>query len=342
MKFRVAFYTLVVPLIIGTTACGHDRLDVDVSAVQVEPVKIDRLDRELFAIDTSKMDSERERLRLKYGDFWTIYEERLLCVGDPMSAPIPCNVAIKRFLYDTEMRGTFDEIQKLGELTQLEGQLTESFRYFKHYFPQRTLPKAVYAIHGGHNFNFVRGGDVMAISLEFHLGASSKYYEAMRRPKYISVRNTPDYMAAGYVHSWMMIEFPYQAEKNDVLNRMVYEGKLLYLAKALLRETPDTILFGFTQKQLDWCEASEASMWAALIEEKKLFSESEDDIMRLVNEAPFTTGFPRESPGRAGTWIGYRIVKAFMDKNESVSLDALMQINDGQTILTKSKYKPKF
>ncbi|MGL4599850.1 MAG: hypothetical protein ACRCYO_20170, partial [Bacteroidia bacterium] len=185
MKFRVALPLILTCLLAVVFSCGKNRLDVDVSSVQVNPVKVVRLDREFFTLDTSKLDSERERMQLKYGDFWAIYEERFLCPYDPARPVVNCNEAIKQFLYDKDMRGTYDEIQKLGELTQFETQLTESFRYFKHYFPQRTLPKAVYAIHSGHNFNFVRGGDILAISLDFHLGASSKYYEAMRRPKYI-------------------------------------------------------------------------------------------------------------------------------------------------------------
>jgi uncharacterized protein YjaZ len=127
-----------------------------------------------------------------------------------------------------------------------------------------------------------------------------------------------------------------------VINRIVYEGKILYLQKALLRQTPDSVLTGYTQAQLDWCEVNEAEMWAKMIEDQLVYSESEDDLNHMTMDAPFTPGFPRESPGRAGVWVGYRIVQSYMEQYPSTTFEQLMELNDGQSFLTRSKYKPKF
>ena len=149
-------------------------------------------------------------------------------------------------------------------------------------------------------------------------------------------------MAAGFVRSWMMNEFPYTSEKNDVINRIVYEGKIMYLQRALLRETHDTIITGISAAQLEWCEANEAEMWAKMIEENTVYSENEEDLNHMTMDAPFTPGFPRESPGRAGCWIGLRIVEAYMERFPETTLGELMELNDGQLFLTQSKYKPSF
>ena len=63
-------------------------------------------------------------------------------------------------------------------------------------------------------------------------------------------------------------------------------------------------------------------------------------VSKFTGEGPFTTGFVKESPARTGVWIGWNIVKKYMDKNANISLDQLMHETDAQKILSLSKYKP--
>jgi hypothetical protein len=63
-------------------------------------------------------------------------------------------------------------------------------------------------------------------------------------------------------------------------------------------------------------------------------------IRKLTDEAPFTSYFTSESPGRAAVWLGFRIIEAYMMKNPEVSLEALMRETDIQWILEKAKYNP--
>jgi uncharacterized protein YjaZ len=65
------------------------------------------------------------------------------------------------------------------------------------------------------------------------------------------------------------------------------------------------------------------------------------NIVRFVEPAPFTSAFTTDSPGRAGAWIGWQIVKKYMKKNSGISLQALMSENDYQKILNGSGYSPE-
>jgi hypothetical protein len=60
-----------------------------------------------------------------------------------------------------------------------------------------------------------------------------------------------------------------------------------------------------------------------------------------VNDGPTTSGFPTESPGKIGAWIGWQIVNKFMDKHPEVTLDSLLKINDAVKVLEGSSYKPE-
>jgi uncharacterized protein YjaZ len=83
-------------------------------------------------------------------------------------------------------------------------------------------------------------------------------------------------------------------------------------------------------------------MWATLIEQKKVYSEEEEDINHFTEDGAFTPGFPRESPGKAGNWLGLRIVESYMEKNPTTTIPQLMELKDGAAFLNRSKYKPKF
>ncbi|HLN96658.1 MAG TPA: hypothetical protein VK183_13575, partial [Flavobacterium sp.] len=64
---------------------------------------------------------------------------------------------------------------------------------------------------------------------------------------------------------------------------------------------------------------------------------------RFINPAPFSKFYlevDNETPGRIGTWVGWQIVRAYMEQNEEVSLTQLLAM-DANEIFTGSRYKPK-
>ncbi|MDQ3101004.1 MAG: gliding motility lipoprotein GldB, partial [Bacteroidota bacterium] len=95
----------------------------------------------------------------------------------------------------------------------------------------------------------------------------------------------------------------------------------------------------FTTDQLAWVEANEYNIWKEIVSNDKLFSKKPDDIGQFLNDGPFTSGFPRESPGHIGEWIGYRMVRSYMEENPKMTFAQLFQIEDPREIL--KDYKPK-
>jgi uncharacterized protein YjaZ len=58
--------------------------------------------------------------------------------------------------------------------------------------------------------------------------------------------------------------------------------------------------------------------------------------------APFSKFYleiDNESPGRVGQWIGWQIVRSFMENNK-VSMQEMIKM-DAKELFEKSKYKPK-
>lgn len=82
-------------------------------------------------------------------------------------------------------------------------------------------------------------------------------------------------------------------------------------------------------------------MWLHLVEKKMLYSSNRMDIIRYINDGPYTSGFPTESPARTGIWIGWQIVRQYMDKHPETTLPELMNNIDYQGILNASGYFPE-
>lgn len=333
-------------LMVSLPSCKNDPLDVDVSTISVPEVKIHRFDKAFFSIDTTQMSESLEHLRVEYGDFADGYINNIICRNAPDS--MGCDYAIRDFLYNRAigMRDVYSECNKVfpGDFSELENELTDAYKHFSYYFPGKKLPNTVNATMTGFNYNIFNVQGDYGISLEFYLGKDNSYYDALPDlwPNYRRRISSKEYIAVNFVKAWMMNEFPYNPPTNDLINKMVYEGKLLYLQKALLRNTPDSIITGYSQVKLDWAIENEAKMWATMIEQKKIYSDNGEDLNHFTEDGSFTPGLPKESPGKAGNWLGLRIVEAFMIKNPTTTLEQLMNIQDGAALLNRSKYKPKF
>ncbi len=139
---------------------------------------------------------------------------------------------------------------------------------------------------------------------------------------------------------WGETEFPFNDSVNSLIANMIYRGRLLYFNSAMLPNQPDSLKWGFTQKNLEFFGSAEKSIWAYLVEKKLLFNTDRFTIDKFIHEGPFTKDFGRGSPARAAIWIGYRIIQSYMARNPGIALSELMKENDYLKILNQSAYNP--
>ncbi|HLG04448.1 MAG TPA: hypothetical protein VI731_12690, partial [Bacteroidia bacterium] len=273
MKRILSILLLICTLLFS---CKTDILDVDVSSIDVTEVKILRYDRDFFSMDTANLPASLESIHKKYGDFSRGFVNNVIYHSG--SDSLGNDRDLRTFLADYPYKTVFKDYNKgifKNDFTSLEEDIEDAFRHFKYYFPKRPLPKSVLAVMTGFNYNILQIEGNYGIGLEFYLGPSSIYYEQLEWPVYIRKRCSPEYMAPNFVRAWMLNEFPHNPTYPDLISQMIYEGKILYLQKALLRNAHDSLITGYSQAQLGWCERNEAEMWAAMIEKQKLYSEDE-------------------------------------------------------------------
>ena len=122
---------------------------------------------------------------------------------------------------------------------------------------------------------------------------------------------------------------------------IIDEGKKMYLLDLYLPKTSDVIKMGYSDEKYSWVLQNQAFIWTYFVENSLLFSTDPNLQSRFIEPAPFSKfymDFDRESPGRIGVWLGWQIVRSFMENN-NVTLQQLLQTN-AEEIFKKSKYKP--
>jgi hypothetical protein len=123
--------------------------------------------------------------------------------------------------------------------------------------------------------------------------------------------------------------------------QMVYHGKALYLKDRLMPLAADSIKIGYTDQQLTWARENESQIWRYFVEQELLYNTDKGLEARFLEPAPFSKFglmLDNESPGRIGRFMGWQIVRSFMENNE-ISLRELLQ-TPGEELFTRSKYKP--
>jgi gliding motility-associated lipoprotein GldB len=322
----------------------NDKKAPDISNIKLN-MKIERFDQELGSIQPDEISEKVPALRKKYTWFFDDYMEKIISVGLVNDTVYYTNlksiIQNKDYL---ELKSTVDKT--FPNLKQQEEEINRAFKYIRYYYPKQKLPRLISFL-SGFAVQTPIGNDYIGIGLDMFLGKSgSRFYPALRQsiPGYIARRFNPQNISPRVIESFIREEmFPDQDSDRNLLSKMIYNGKILYLMDAVMPQTNDSLKIGYTKEQLEWCSENEASIWAYLLQNELLFESDYMKIQKYLAEAPFTPGVGENSSSapKLGIWTGWQIVRKYMEKNPEISLQQLMLEKDSQKILTDSNYKPR-
>ena len=237
-------------------------------------------------------------------------------------------------------RELYTEVQKkYGDFEPVRKEFNSLFQHIEYYFPKTKTPKVITIISEmDYNNKAIYADSLVIVALELYLGKEHKFYQF---PNYIKENFEEKQIMPDVVSSFSLKKISPITDKN-LISKMVYYGKQLYLKDLLLPDYTDADKIGYTPEHIKWCEENEGYMWRYFIEKEMLYSDDAKLTSRFINTAPFSKFYleiDNESPGRVGTWIGWQIVRSYM-KNNDVSIEELLKAN-AKEIFEKSKYKPK-
>ncbi|MFT6149965.1 MAG: hypothetical protein ACJAUH_002662 [Saprospiraceae bacterium] len=326
-------------------SCGsNERKDIpDVSEVQVK-LNVQRFEQELFNLDSNNLQTEVQALNEKYGYFADLYFSEIMRFKPLHDSAFDYLNTVNGFINYPSIRTLYDTCQLVyGDFSEVEKDLTSAFQFYKYHFPEKPIPKiTTFISEYGVAIASVDETEVV-IGLDMFLGADYQpyYYPPVQLPNYITQTLDQKHITPKVMEA-LARDIVGVNEKNRLIDFMVHNGKALYLLDLFQPYIEDNLRLGITPKQSDWLYANEAEMWKTVfidnLYETKL---KKNGLLGLVEVAPTSPGMPRESPGNAGSWVGWQIVKGYMENNPNMTLKQLLQEKDAQKILQGSSYRPR-
>ncbi|WP_452218427.1 gliding motility lipoprotein GldB [Lacinutrix undariae] len=256
------------------------------------------------------------------------------------SKQVPDSIWVNR-INDTLQKELHNEVaMTFKDFTAVESDIEGLFQHLKYYDNTFTAPRVVTLTSDVDYRNKVIVTDtIMLIALDTYLGENHKYYQDI--PRYITQNMTTKHIVSDLATEYSK-KYIYQSKKKTLLDEMVYFGKQLYFKDAVIPFKTDAEKIGYTQEQLDWSLTNEQYIWEYFVENKLLYSTDPDLPNRFIAGAPFSKFYlelDRDSPGRLGQYIGWQIVRAYMENNNT-TLQNMMQM-DALEIFNNSRFKPK-
>lgn len=332
-----------VSIILFFVQCQSDKSTPDVSDLQVDII-IRRFEKELFALDTSSSDlpfqAQVANLRQRYPEFMEVFPK---LIEEAYTLDTSQAHHIEQFVKYKGAQIVYDTAQvKFADLTDIESDLEEAFRFYKYYFPTRPVPEVVSYVSFFSTGTFTYGDSLLGIGLDFFFGKSFPYqYDVF--PAHIQRSMDRQHLVARAIEA-VASNLAGKVYGDKLIDYMIANGKTLYVKSLLLPATPDTVLLEWTGSQLAWMQDAnnERELWTQIIKRDLLYSNRRTEFDKLIVPSPIgATWMPRESPGKTANWIGWQIVKAYMKNNPNITVEELIKMEDAQLILDGSKYRPK-
>jgi hypothetical protein len=323
-------------------SCNDKSTGPDVSGIKVD-IKLERFEKDFFAIDTNKISEGLTGLMTKYPGFYADFMQEMLGIGGDPSNPQD-QLAIKGFY--AAYKSFNDSLElKYKSTTAIEKEITKGLQHVKYYFPEFRVPGFITflsTLDGPGTFTTPR---YVGIGLQHYAGKNFGAYfdEPVQQifPRYITRRFDEEFIASDCIKGIINELFPDKSNSKPLIEQMIEKGKRWYLLDKFIPDLPDSVKTGYTQKQLEWCNKNEGEVWSLILKNEDLNSINPEVIQTFIGEGPYTQGFSEEySPGNLGQWFGWQIVKKYADKNSSLSPAEIMK-TDARKILDEAKYKPR-
>lgn len=331
MKHFLLFLTVAILFLNSCVNREKNAFSVDSSDLPTVEVKIHRYGKALFELDTFNLQSGLKGIQ----------NEFRLFLGADLNEPE--NVQqIYDFVSDTQLISLYQKTMEVyPNLDDTEEQLSDAFSRYQYFFPEKKLPSVYTYISDLYYEKPVMQTDKeLVVALDVYLGSGFPLYQQLGLPFYKVRCMEPENLPVDVMKTLYFNELEPNNKQRTLLDRMIGSAKVLLYLDAVLPTTPDSLKIGYTADKLDWAQKNEEHVWAFLVGNQLLYTTDYQTQTKLIQDGPFTTGFSNKSPSRLGIYIGWQIVKSYVNRHPDVSLKQLLQMTDSQKILQESGYKP--
>lgn len=293
----------------------------------VRAVPVQRLDAELFAC---RSQAEVAQFLRRNPDVAKAY---LGGLGTPDSLAM----TLFRLVSDSTLRGFYNQTQALFADNKLGTDFGEAFANLKSIYPNFKEPRVVTLFTGFLGNDLFVSDSLIVIGLDYFAGPKARF-----RPQVYDYQLRKYVPAAVVPQALLLLSAKYNEtnlEDRTLLAEMIYFGKSYEFVKELVPETPDSLLIGYTGRQLAETAIAQDLVWAHFIDNKLLYETSPLRKVKYVGERPGTPEIGPRAPGSIGRWVGWQIVRRYRQNNTGESFPDLMKNTNAQRILEQSRYR---
>jgi len=242
---------------------------------------------------------------------------------------------------DEDEQYLYSESQKeFADFSDQKKRLESLFKHMKYYFPTFEEPQIITMVtQVDYNNKVLYADSLLFVGLDLYLGRNHEVYADF--PGYVKQNYHKDHLIVDVADA-MVRPLLRSPEDNSFVSRIVQEGKRLEILSLLLPDLPREEIIGYTQEQWNWAEMSESNIWKYFVQNELLYSTDPELSRRFIEEAPFSKFYlevDRDSPGRIGSWFGWRIAEAYWS-NVDPGMRELI-VTDNEELFKRSKYKPE-
>jgi gliding motility-associated lipoprotein GldB len=319
MKNTVFFLSLFIVIF---SCKKEDNQEQEIHKISME-LKIERFDQLFGQVNTDKLPKLQKdypfMFSKKYADsFWLAKAK------------------------DTLQIKLLQEVSKVfPDMKEQEGEIKSLFQHIKFYFPEFKSPRVITTTSFVDYRNRIIVTDTITlISVDTYLGSDHEFYQGIQ--KYIRQDFNKNHIAVDLASEYAK-KYIFQGQNKTLLDEMIYFGKQLYFEDKVIPFKTEAERIGYTEEQLEWARANESYVWRYFVERELLFSTDSKLPGRFINPAPFSKFYLEEidsqSPGRLGQYMGWQIVRAYMENIEVTLKDMLLA--SPEEIFNNSKFKPR-
>ncbi len=347
--YCIVFFAVI--FIFGS--CGNNAEKTpDLSSVKVA-LSTQRFDKDIYAIDTNHIAAGLQKLQQKYPDFLNFFLDTMMGLkvySNFSDTAKGIREGVHEYLTFPDFVHLQDSIVKYYPDTKdVDAELSKGFQYIKYYLPFIKTPKVYYV--NGSLINTPASAvdsNISTVCLDMYLGPQFPFYASVGVPSYMGPHLRKSYIPVAVFRSTYQAVYPFKGEEKTLLDMMIQRGKEQYFLHKIMPTAPDSVLFGFTGIQIKWCEKNEVELYNFFIQQNLLYNKQESAVVPYIVDGPFARGIGtatdpgNPTPGNVGTWMGYRIVSAYMNQNTNITLKELLTSNiEPAKLLEAAHYKPR-
>lgn len=178
----------------------------------------------------------------------------------------------------------------------------------------------------------------MLIALNHYLGADFEGYSHL--PAYQRSTKTPQALPYDIAESLLGTQYPYNGK--SVLSRLLYEGAMAYAKNNIVGVNDPATALGYSKDEYQWLQNHEKQLWSSITAQGMLFSNDSRTAQSLVSQRPSTPELIHGTPGRAGRYIGYKMIEEYMNRHKDQQITNILEdgFYSNPDILSVIQYNP--